>query len=177
MPSGSTQTRAELLVPGATTKSEWRLKRKDGTFVPVEVSANILPDGRWQAFVRDITERKQIDDQRQVFVSLLDNSLDFIGIADPTGKPIYLNPAGRRMVGLAPDFPVEKLTIMDCYPPELRSFVTGELLKTMMESGVWSGDTFFQNFQTHEKIPVSDTPFPDSRPEWSAAPRHGDRHA
>lgn len=151
--------RAELLVPGTTSKAEWTQKRKDGTLVPVEVSSNILSDGRWQAFVRDITERKRIEDQRQVFVSLLDNSVDFIGIADPTGKPIYLNAAGRRMIGLAPDFPVERLEIQDCYPPELRSFVTDVLLKTMLERGVWSGDTFFQNFRTLETIPVSDTHF------------------
>jgi PAS domain S-box-containing protein len=152
-------TRADLLVPGATIQNEWRLKRKDGILVPVEASANILADGRWQAFVRDITERKRVEDQRQVFVSLLDYSVDFIGIADATGKPIYLNAAGRRMIGLAPDFPVEKLRIQDCYPPEIRAFVTDVLLKTMVERGVWSGDTFFQNFETRERIPVSDTHF------------------
>jgi len=152
-------TRSELLIPGATIKSEWDLKRKDGTLVPTEVSANILDDGRWQAFIRDITDRRRTDDQRQVFVSLLDNSVDFIGVADPAGRPIYLNAAGRRMIGLAPDFPVETLQIEDCYPPELRSFATDVILKTMIERGVWSGDTFFQNFQTHEKIPISDTHF------------------
>jgi PAS domain S-box-containing protein len=152
-------TRHDLLVPGTTIQSEWRLKRKDGTLVPVEVSANILDGGRWQAFIRDISERRRIEDQRQVFVSLLDNSVDFIGIADPTGKPIYLNAAGRRMIGLAPDFPVEELQIQDCYPPEVRSFVSDVLLKTMLERGVWSGDTFFRNFETHERIPVSDTHF------------------
>ena len=120
-------TRLALLVPGATIQNEWRLKRKDGTLVPVEVSANILEDGRWQAFIRDIRERKRVEDLRQVFVSLLDNSVDFIGIADPTGKPIYLNAAGRRMIGLAPDFPVEELQIQDCYPPEIRSFVNDEI--------------------------------------------------
>jgi PAS domain S-box-containing protein len=152
-------TRSQLLVPGATIQNEWRLTRKDGTLVPVEVSANILEDGRWQAFVRDITERRRVDDQRQVLVSLLDNSVDFIGIADPTGKPIYLNAAGRRMIGLAPDFPVEDLQIQDCYPPEIRSFVSDVLLKTMLERGVWSGDTFFRHFETNEPIPVSDTHF------------------
>jgi PAS domain S-box-containing protein len=152
-------TRSKLLVPGATIRNEWDLKRKDGTLVPVEVSANILDDGRWQAFVRDITDRRRIDDQQQVFVSLLDNSVDFIGVADPGGKPIYLNAAGRRMIGLAPDFPVETLQIEDCYPPELRSFATNVILKTMTERGVWSGDTFFRSFQTHERIPVSDTHF------------------
>ncbi len=58
-------------------------------------------------------------DERQMFSALIENSSDFIGIADPAGKPIYLNPAGRRMVGLSPDFPVEQVQIQDCYPPEL----------------------------------------------------------
>ena len=58
---------------------------------------------------KDITERKRMEDERQVFVSLLDNSSDFIGVADPSGKPLYLNPAGRNMVGLAKDLPSNRL--------------------------------------------------------------------
>jgi PAS domain S-box-containing protein len=152
-------TKTELLVPERVSKAEWTLNRKDGTPIPVEVSANILADGRWQAFVRDISERKRIEDVRQIFVSLLDNSVDFIGIADPAGKPIYLNAAGRRMIGLAPDSPVEHMQIQDCYPPELSTFVIDVILKTMLERGQWSGETLFQNVHTHEKIPVSDTHF------------------
>jgi PAS domain S-box-containing protein len=153
------RTREQLLAPGATHHAEWTMQRKDGTLVPVDVSANILADGRWQAFIRDITERRRIEDQRQVFISLLDNSVDFIGVADPVGKPIYLNAAGRRMIGLAPDAPIDNIQIQDCYPPDLRPFVTDVLLKTMLEKGVWSGETFFQNLKTHERIPVSDTHF------------------
>jgi PAS domain S-box-containing protein len=52
---------AELVVPGQVNTAEWTLRRKDGTFVPVEVSSNILPYGRWQVFVRDISERKRIE--------------------------------------------------------------------------------------------------------------------
>ena len=153
------ETKANLLVPGRVETGEWTLVRRDGTLVPVEVSANILPDGRWQAFLRDISERKRIEDVRQLYVALLDNSSDFIGIADPTGTPIYLNAAGRRMIGLEPDFPVEQMAIQDCYPPDLRTFVTDVLLKTMTEQGQWSGETEFQHVRTHERIPVSDTHF------------------
>ena len=149
----------ELMEPGKVSISEWILKRKDGTLVPTEVSANILSEGRWQAFVRDISERKRIEDIRQVYVSLLDNSNDFIGIADPSGKPIYLNAAGRRMVGLAPDYAVEQTQILDYYPPDVRPFANDVILKEMNERGQWSGETFFQNMQTHERIPVSDSHF------------------
>lgn len=45
------------ILAGGVEVSEWRLQRKDGTYVPVELSANALPDGSMQAVVRDITER------------------------------------------------------------------------------------------------------------------------
>ena len=151
--------RSAMLASKRPITTEWTLIRKDGTPLPVEVSANILADGRWQAFVRDISERRRRDDERRVFESLLENSSDFIGIADPNGRPIYLNPAGRRMVGLAPDYPVERTQILDYYPPEERRFATEVIVKSMIERGHWSGETFFRHWQTGEAIPVSDEHF------------------
>jgi len=51
------------LLDGGTEVSEWRLVRKDRSRVSVEVSTKILPDGRWQAIIRDITERKRLEDE------------------------------------------------------------------------------------------------------------------
>jgi PAS domain S-box-containing protein len=103
--------------------------------------------------------RARAEDELQILSSLLENSSDFIGIADPTGKPIYVNRAGRQMVGLAPDYPVGKTRIPEYYPRELRAFAHDVILKTMLERGRWSGETFFRNFQTDEAIPVSDEHF------------------
>lgn len=54
------RSREELLA-GAVHVAEWVLRRKDGTDLPVEVSARILPDGRWLGFVRDVGERQRIE--------------------------------------------------------------------------------------------------------------------
>jgi len=102
---------------------------------------------------------KKALDERQVFLAFIENSSDFIGLADAVGKPIYLNPAGRRMVGLSSDFPVEQVQIQDCYPPGLAPFVTDVILKTMIERGRWQGETYFRHWQTQEAIPVSDEHF------------------
>ncbi|HTR55083.1 MAG TPA: PAS domain S-box protein [Kofleriaceae bacterium] len=139
--------------------AERHLRRSDGTLVSVELSAARLPDGRAQAFMRDITERKRIEDERSIFVALLDNSSDFIGVADATGKPIYVNPAGRRMVALPADIPVEHTQIPDYYPPAQRAFASDVILKSMLERGHWSGETYFRNWQTGAAIPVSDDHF------------------
>jgi len=53
----------EQLLKGRTHVAEWSLQHKDGSTLPVEVSAKILPDGRWQGIVRDISERKIIEEQ------------------------------------------------------------------------------------------------------------------
>jgi PAS domain S-box-containing protein len=52
------------LLNGDKYIEEWRLIRKDGSSVPVEVSAKILPDRRWQAIVRDITDRRRAEEER-----------------------------------------------------------------------------------------------------------------
>lgn len=59
--------RASML-SGRPHVSEWRLRHKDGRWVDVEVTANIVAGGRWQGFARDISERKvQQADRKALF--------------------------------------------------------------------------------------------------------------
>ncbi len=102
--------------------------------------------------------RKAID-ERRIFEAFLENSSDFIGIADPAGKPIYLNPAGRRMVGLRDDYPIENTQIPDYYAPALRSFASDVIVKSTLAEGQWKGETSFRKWETEETIPVSDEHF------------------
>jgi len=50
--------------PGVVYAGEWRVKRKDGVVVPIEASTRILADGRSVAFMRDITERRRAERDR-----------------------------------------------------------------------------------------------------------------
>ena len=70
--------------PAAIVVAERHLRRKDGTFIPVEVSARLLPDGRLQEIARDITERKRADEElrRQAFHDPLTGLPNRILLAD-----------------------------------------------------------------------------------------------
>ncbi|MEW5939030.1 MAG: PAS domain S-box protein, partial [Chloroflexota bacterium] len=50
---------------GEARTTERHLVRKDGSRLPVEISAKILPDGRLQGIVRDITERRRAADAQE----------------------------------------------------------------------------------------------------------------
>ncbi|HEX7793617.1 MAG TPA: PAS domain S-box protein [Vicinamibacterales bacterium] len=100
------QLRADLLVPGRVSRGEWTLKRKDGTFVPVEVSTNILPDARWQAFVRDIGERKRIEralqESEERFRLMIDEAPIGMALVALDGRFIRVNHALSEIVGYDP---------------------------------------------------------------------------
>lgn len=49
---------------GWVVRSEWQFRRKDGSSFVGEVMGRRLPDGRLQAIVRDITERKRAESRR-----------------------------------------------------------------------------------------------------------------
>src|SRR4029077_12597626 len=83
---------------------------------------------------RQANDRLQtVLDERLIFSALIENSSDFIGIADPNGKGLYLNPAGRRMVGLSHDHPVGDTHILEYYPPEWRAFMSDVIMKDTLE--------------------------------------------
>ena len=58
----SAPLRFDELYAGKLVLTERHLHCKDGTLLPVEISAKMLDDGRLQAIVRDIGERKQVEE-------------------------------------------------------------------------------------------------------------------
>lgn len=95
----------ERLVHGERSAlTEWELRRKDGTIVPVELNANILPDGRWQSFVRDISQRKATEaalrERRAALKRLYDSTSYMMGIDELQGDlrvPVQANAAATRL--------------------------------------------------------------------------------
>ncbi|MDE3129902.1 MAG: PAS domain S-box protein, partial [Acidobacteriota bacterium] len=72
----SPSLRLTQLAAGQTSLSEQQLRRHDGTTLPVEISAKRLEDGRLQAIVRDITERKRAGEEIMRALSLLSATLE-----------------------------------------------------------------------------------------------------
>jgi len=77
---------------GGAESGEWKLRHKDGTWIPTEISANILPDGRWQAFVRDISARKRSE------MALRLSEAKFSGIVSIAADAIISIDADRRII-------------------------------------------------------------------------------
>lgn len=84
---------------GETAIKERPLRRKDGSLVPVEISAKILGDGRLQEIIRDISERKKTEEGLQLAATVFETASEGIVIADRDNRIISVNPAFTRITG------------------------------------------------------------------------------
>ena len=92
----------EKVTAGAESLAEWRLRRKDGSQFPVEVSARLLEDGRRLAIVRDITgrrvaERAMEEEDRPYGVVFTDSEFRVQRVNDAFGR--LLGYAPEELVG------------------------------------------------------------------------------
>lgn len=116
---------------------------------------------------QDITARKQLELESEetnveleVFRSVIENSPDFIGIADAQNNPIYLNPAGRALVGLSEEASIKgNVNIGDFFPERIRQEIMPAIMSALAKRGNFSGETLFRNFKTEAEIPVLDNHF------------------
>src|SRR5215831_4204420 len=53
----------ELVQRGEDVRSEWMVRRKDGSYFPGEVTGRKLPNGQVQGIVRDMTERRRVEQE------------------------------------------------------------------------------------------------------------------
>ncbi|MEA2989308.1 MAG: two-component system, LuxR family, sensor kinase FixL [Alphaproteobacteria bacterium] len=95
---------------------------------------------RWQA---------EADERR--FVSLIERSPDFIGVASLDGRPQYVNPAGLAIVGLSQ---LDRdCHVFDFLAPEERGRARDLCWPLAISSGRWSGELNFRHFRTGNTIP------------------------
>ena len=128
---------------------------------PVPVLYNIFPV-RDQAGIllgyatvtRDLTERKAAEAALLKLAAVAEQSSDFIGIADAEGRVDYVNPAGRRLVGLADEAAARAARVTDFFLPADLPFVEAEIVPRVMAGDAWVGDFRFRNFTTGDAVPV-----------------------
>ena len=104
-------------------------------------------------------ERRRAEAERQQFVSLVENSADFIGMATLDGRVLYVNAAGRALVGLLDAAPVTETTIPDFVTPASWPRLRDEALPEVLARGSWRGEVEFRHFATGDSLAMDQTIF------------------
>jgi PAS domain S-box-containing protein len=92
---------------GRVHAGAWRGKRRDGTLLAVEASIKVLPDRRWLMFLRDVTERRRAERERDEALRFMRSVLEQspVGLAlihGPPGDQVEFNERAQQMLGRPP---------------------------------------------------------------------------
>ncbi len=91
------------------------------------------------ALSSEVVHRNQLEQDKERMLSILEATTDLVGMADPQGNIIYLNQAGRSMVGVN-DWKFNAVQLQDFHPPWARNIVINEGLPAAAQLGSWTGE-------------------------------------
>ena len=118
-----------------------------------ELSASRLGEGLLVVY-EDLDARDRVLATERRFGAVLEATSDWVSIADGHNNLVYINPAGRRMVGIGLDEDITGRRIGEFSPAWARERVLNEALEVARREGVWRGDLARLHRDGHE-IPIS----------------------
>ncbi|HET8622461.1 MAG TPA: PAS domain S-box protein, partial [Gemmatimonadales bacterium] len=148
--------------PGVTVNGRFRHWRKDGTVMEVEVTSQEVAFRGVRArlvLALDVTARVRAEEDVQRFVSLVENSGDFIAMASLDWRLVYLNQAGRALVGLDSETLVTGTAVPDLWDPDTRLTVQQEVLPRIAAGQSWTFDGRLRHARTGEPVEVECSAF------------------
>jgi PAS domain S-box-containing protein len=106
---------------------------------------------------QDITERRFLELEHKKLISIIEDSMEFIGMADLDGNLLYHNRSAKRMVGLPEDADLSHMKIPDMLPKWANDLIHDEGIPAVFQKGTWHAETALLNQITGAEVPVQQT--------------------
>lgn len=138
---------------------EKRCIHKNGTVVWITLTSALVHGAHHEPLyfvdvIEDISARKQIEAEQQRLVAILENTTDFIVTTTVDGRGVYMNRAGRALMGLHADADLGAWESRNAYTPQSREMVVRQAIPTALRTGTWAGEAIAVS-SLGEEFPIS----------------------
>ncbi len=106
-----------------------------------------------KSLLEEISERKKMEEEQQVLSSLVENSNDLIGIAAFDGTLVYMNRAGKKLLGLEDVGDIRTFNMGEMTFPKFQSKLR-DIFSVLLKTGSWKGEAKYRNYKSGASIPV-----------------------
>lgn len=116
-------------------------RRLDGAEFPAEVSVTLAEIDSEPArilVIRDVSHRKQARQERERLAAIIENTSDFVGLADTSGNLAWINAGGTALVGNSED-----PRLWSMVAPQAAATLVSEAIPVALEEGTWNGEIEF----------------------------------
>ena len=143
---------AALQTGRASVLSDLRLQAADGERF---YQARVFPfQNRATVFLDNVTAARQSEASKARLNAILEATTDFVGMSDAAGHALYVNRAGRRMIGMSEEEDVRATKIADYHPEWAARLVLTTGLPAAAREGFWAGETALLT-RDGRQVPIS----------------------
>ncbi len=138
----------QVMSRGFSDEFEKEYLRSDGTTFPASVKSwhvfdkNDEPVNRL-TIIRDITEKKSEEEANNRQMAIIEETSDLVAMTNCEGQILYLNRAGREMLGIESDADIKNYNLLDFHPKPSKGSIVKEGLPAVARDGIWRGETEF----------------------------------
>jgi PAS domain S-box-containing protein len=112
-----------------------------GLIAAVGLTAVRMTHNRLQRRIERLEQRRALEQERARLASVLEATSDYVGFTDVRGNLLYLNPAGRRLVGLGEDDEIRGRTLADFHPAWATTRILEHGIPSAIREGIWQSET------------------------------------
>jgi PAS domain S-box-containing protein len=158
----------EQTAEGQNFAFEYRMIAADGRILWLKDLVSAQPNGQLgelgapatvRGVMTNITNPKAAEEWQQRFVSLVENSTDFISMSSIDGEVFFVNPAGLAMTGIDHLSAGNPRFLWDFCGAEERERARSEILPAALQSGNWEGDSTLVDYRSGAAIAVHSNVF------------------
>jgi diguanylate cyclase (GGDEF)-like protein/PAS domain S-box-containing protein len=111
---------------------------------------------------RNIFEYQREAEERKRLSSVMEMTAEFIAFFNPDGKQLYVNAAGRKMLGIE-ERDIVHMTMFDLYPPAMLNTISNDVIPAASRDGTWQGESALLHRDGHE-VAVAQTVLAHTKP-------------
>jgi diguanylate cyclase (GGDEF)-like protein/PAS domain S-box-containing protein len=136
----------DVLTANGPDTREWLFVTKDGRKLPVLLTVTMRFDAEGNrlgtmGIAYDISQQRAVEEQRDRLFAVVEAMPDAVAMADIDGHLMYVNPAARRLRGIADDEALDTVDIRRGYTDWSYHMIRTVAIPQAISGKPWQGDT------------------------------------
>ena len=107
-----------------------------------------------QVIWRDISAQRQTAESQRRLLAIVENTPDFVGLADSSLQTLFINRAGRELLGLGEHEDIRGYPIFETQYENQREIFDSEILPALLHGDPWLGEFRLRHARTGQPITV-----------------------
>ncbi|HEX3662447.1 MAG TPA: PAS domain S-box protein [Acidobacteriaceae bacterium] len=135
-----------LALRGQTVETEQYIRppgAKDGYWIAMRARPLFDPHGNVQGALlawRDVSEERQTAESRRRLLAIVENTPDFVSLTDASLKTIFINRAGRELLGIGENEDVRAYPVFETSHKGQQEIFESEVLPALLRGDPWIGE-------------------------------------